>query len=156
MSNHIVKGMTSGFIATAAMSVLMVMKSMMGVMPNMDAIQMLTGMAHSIMGTPETSIVGWLMHFMIGTLAWGTLFAMLFDRIPGKSAVAKGLVFGTGAWLMMMIAVMPMAGAGLFGLRLGIGAPMATLMLHWVFGAVLGALYGRRTENHPTLVHKHS
>ncbi len=35
-----------------------------------------------------------------------------------------------------------MAGAGAFGLKMGMMAPVATLMLHWIYGAVLGAIYG--------------
>lgn len=44
----------------------------------------------------------------------------------------------------MMITLMPMAGAGagLFGLKMGLMAPIATLILHWIYGAVLGGLYG--------------
>ena len=41
----------------------------------------------------------------------------------------------------MMVMVMPMAGAGLFGMAFGVMAPMMTLVLHIVFGAVLGAVY---------------
>jgi len=37
--------------------------------------------------------------------------------------------------------VMPMAGAGLFGMAMGIMAPMMTLVLHVIFGAVLGAVF---------------
>lgn len=33
---------------------------------------------------------------------------------------------------------MPMVGAGLFGLQMGIMAPMMTLVLHLIFGAVFG------------------
>jgi hypothetical protein len=43
---------------------------------------------------------------------------------------------------MMMIVMMPMAGAGLFGTGLGMMTPVATLMLHIVFGVVLGGVYG--------------
>lgn len=43
----------------------------------------------------------------------------------------------------MMIIVMPMAGAGLFGLNIGIMAPVATLILHLIFGAVLGYTYAK-------------
>jgi hypothetical protein len=50
------------------------------------------------------------------------------------------------AWLGMMIIVMPMAGAGLFGMNLGIMAPVMTLVLHVVFGAVLGAVYQMRAK----------
>jgi hypothetical protein len=46
----------------------------------------------------------------------------------------------------MMIVMMPMAGAGFFGQVLGIAAPVMTLMLHLVFGAVLGAVYGIRAS----------
>ena len=52
------------------------------------------------------------------------------------------MIFGVGAWLMMMIAVMPMAGAGLFGMNFGMVAPVMTLVLHIIFGAVLGGVYG--------------
>jgi hypothetical protein len=61
--------------------------------------------------------------------------------IPGSGAVLKGVLFGIAAWLGMMIMVMPMAGAGLFGMAFGIMAPMMTLVLHIIFGAVLGAVY---------------
>jgi len=37
--------------------------------------------------------------------------------------------------------MMPMAGAGLFGMRLGMMAPVMTLLMHLVFGAVLGGVY---------------
>jgi len=35
-----------------------------------------------------------------------------------------------------------MAGAGMFGLGLGMMAPVATLVLHLVFGQLLGRVYG--------------
>ncbi|HEY6923096.1 MAG TPA: DUF6789 family protein [Steroidobacteraceae bacterium] len=34
-----------------------------------------------------------------------------------------------------------MAGAGLFDLKMGLMAPVAALILHWIYGAVLGGLY---------------
>jgi hypothetical protein len=46
----------------------------------------------------------------------------------------------------MMVAMMPMAGAGLFGVELGLMAPVANLMLHWIYGAVLGGAYGALTR----------
>jgi len=78
---------------------------------------------------------------MIGTLAWGGGFAILYSAIPGNTAVIKGIVFGIAAWLGMMIVIMPMAGAGLFGMSFGIMAPVMTLVLHLIFGAVLGKVY---------------
>ncbi|MEO8022332.1 DUF6789 family protein [Polaromonas sp.] len=43
--------------------------------------------------------------------------------------------------LVMM--VMLMAGAGLFGMKMVLMAPMMTLVLHLIFGAVLGWVYAR-------------
>src|SRR6516164_4136093 len=54
----------------------------------------------------------------------------------------NGILFRIGAWILMMVLVMPMAGAGLFGMALGIMVPIATLVLHLIYGAVLGGTYG--------------
>jgi hypothetical protein len=43
---------------------------------------------------------------------------------------------------MMMIVMMPMAGAGLFGVGLGMMTPVATFVLQVVFGLALGGVYG--------------
>ena len=135
--SNVVKGMVAGFVATIVLSALMVMKSMMGLMPQLDVITMLTKM----MGGSSHAI-GWIAHFMIGTVIWGGLFAWLDPQIPGRAHWLKGVIFAVGAWLLMMIAVMPMAGAGLFGANLGMMAPVMTLVLHIIFGAVLGGVYG--------------
>lgn len=131
-------GLLAGFVATVVLSAMMIAKGMMGVMPELDVIAMLSMM----MGAP--AIVGWLAHFMIGTIAWGGGFAVLYALIPGGTALFKGIVFGIAAWLGMMIMVMPMAGAGLFGMAFGLKAPMMTLVLHIIFGAVLGVVYHMR------------
>ncbi len=135
---NLTNGFLAGFIATIVLSVLLIAKTMMGIMPGLDVAAMLSAM----MGAPL--IVGWIGHFMIGTIAWGGGFALLYESIPGGSALIKGIVFGVAAWLAMMILIMPMAGAGLFGMNFGIMAPMMTLVLHIIFGAVLGGVYGTR------------
>jgi hypothetical protein len=133
---NIGKGILGGLVATVVLSAIMMMKDAMGVMPQLNIIQMLATM----MGV--SAAIGWVMHFMIGGL-WGLLFALAYRVVPGGSHVRKGIVFGIGAWLMMMVAVMPMAGAGLFGMAMGMMAPVMTLMLHIIFGAVLGLVHGK-------------
>ena len=143
--HNISAGLLAGFIATVVLSAMMVIKGMMGVMPELDVAAMI-GM---MMGAPVA--VGWIIHFMIGTIAWGGGFALLYDVIPSDSAVGKGIVFGVAAWLGMMIMIMPMAGAGFFGMNMGVMAPVMTLVLHIVFGAVLGLVYQNRVK--PALAH---
>jgi len=142
MSN-ITGGLIAGFIATVVLSVMLVLKNMMGIMLGLDPIIMMATM----MGMP--AIVGWVGHFMIGTVAWGGGFAILNDVVPGSSQLSKGIVWGIGAWLAMMIMVMPMAGAGFFGMSMGIMAPMMTLIMHLVFGAVLGKTFERYATEGP-------
>lgn len=142
--NTLKAGFTGGLVATIVLSAILVAKGMMGLMPELDVIKMLSAM----MGTPAA--IGWVAHFMIGTILWGGLFALLYDHVPGGGAASKGIAFGVAVWLAMMIAVMPMAGAGLFGLSLGIMAPVMTLVLHVIFGAVLGAVYNAVAAPKPT------
>ncbi|AJY27142.1 putative membrane protein (plasmid) [Burkholderia thailandensis 34] len=133
------RGILAGFVATVVLSILMVMKHAMGVMPELDPIGMISHMLG--MSTP---LVGWVMHFMIG-IVWGIAFALTSRMFPGAFWL-KGMLFAVAPWLIMMVIMMPMAGAGLFGLGLGMAAPVMTLMLHLVFGAVLGAVYGTRAS----------
>lgn len=140
--NAMKNGLIAGFAATAVLSAIMIMKSMMGVMPDVNAIKMMAGMIAEKTGMTNTIPIAWIMHFVIGTLAWGGGYSLLQGMLPGSSLV-KGILFGVGAWLIMMLVVMPMTGEGLFGLNIGPHATMATLMLHVIFGAVLGTVYGR-------------
>ncbi|MBI1330963.1 MAG: hypothetical protein GC166_13790 [Alphaproteobacteria bacterium] len=133
-------GILAGFVATLVLSAFMVMKAMMGMMPDLNVIAMLTKMSGA-----SSPVAGWAMHFAIGTVLWGGLFALFQQRIPGGNTILRGVVFGIGAWLLMMVMIMPMAGAGLFGLRFGMAAPVMTLLLHIVFGATLGAVYAWRS-----------
>jgi uncharacterized membrane protein YagU involved in acid resistance len=130
------RGVLAGIAATVVLSVLMVMKAAMGLMPELNPIAMISNM----LGMPMP--VGWVMHFMIGII-WGIAFALTSRMFPGAFWL-RGMLFSIAPWLVMMIVMMPMAGAGLFGMNLGMPAPVMTLMLHLIFGAVLGAVYGAR------------
>ncbi len=131
------RGLGAGLAATLVLSIIMVAKGMMGLMPELNVIAMLSNMMKS------PPVVGWVVHFMIGALAWGLGFVAVFQILPGKTDIAKGISFGIAAWLMMMLAVMPMAGAGFFGMKMGMVAPVMTLMLHVIYGAVLGLVYAK-------------
>jgi len=133
------KGLLAGLAATVVLSLLMVMKAMMGVMPQLDLPKMLAGM----MGSPDMPLIGWIAHFVIGIVVYGVAIAALDSKLPGTSRVGHGVMIGVIGWLIMMVVLMPMAGAGLFGMNMGVMAPMMTLVLHVIFGAVLGWVYGR-------------
>jgi len=131
------RGIGSGLAATMVLSMIMVAKGMMGLMPELNVIVMLSSMMKT------APIVGWVVHIMIGMLAWGLGFVAVSKYLPGRTDLAKGISFGIAAWALMMLMVMPMAGAGFFGLKMGMMAPVMTLMLHIIYGAVLGFVYDK-------------
>lgn len=109
------KGMAAGLIATAVLSILMFFKAMMGVMPALDIPNMSAGM----MGMSGNTLVGWLIHLMIGIVHYGAEIAVIDSRLPENSSVAHGMITGVigCGWLVMMVTLMPMAGAGLLECR---------------------------------------
>jgi hypothetical protein len=133
-------GLTAGFVATVVLSLLMTGKSALGLMPGLNPIGDLNHVASSFVGMELPSPFGWVAHFFIGTVAWGIAYALLEPYLPGP-AVIKGVVFGIFVWLAMMIVFMPLAGHGIFGAALGLAAVGATLVMHLVYGGVLGVTY---------------
>lgn len=65
--NTYVRSMIAGFAATVILSLLMIMKGAMGLMPQLDVITMLSGMAQSMVGMGGAG-TGRLIHFLIGTV----------------------------------------------------------------------------------------
>ncbi len=59
----------------------------------------------------------------------------------------RGIAIGVVGSLIMMVMLMPMVGAGLFGLHRDGMAPAMTPILHLILGAVLGSVYGRSIGN---------
>lgn len=141
---HIGRGLMAGAAATAVLSMLMIAKTMMGVMPELDLPAMISGM----MGASDTPGIGWAAHIMIGVVGYGVAIALLEGALPGKSHVLHGVLIATGGWILMMTMLMPMAGAGFFGMAMGMMAPVMTFVLHVIFGAVLGGVFGMNATTH--------
>ena len=114
----------------------------MGLVPQLNPIEDIVHVVELLTGTRLPMPVGWVGHFLLGTVAWGIAYTVLLPRLPGV-ALVKGLIFGALAWLAMMIIFMPLAGHGLFGLALGVQAVVASSSLHLIYGATLGIAYDR-------------
>ena len=137
--NKFLSGALAGLVATIVLSVLMVMKDMMGMMPDVDIIAMLAGrMGGNIM-------MGWVAHFMVGVIGYGFAYTLIFSKLSYGNHITRGILLGIAGWLAMMVALMPMMGAGMFGLNMpsGMMVPIATMMLHIIFGAVLGLVFSK-------------
>ena len=86
-------------------------------------------MIAGMMGSPDNPMLGWAVHFMIGIVGYGIAITLLAHRF-GSSATVSGIIIGVIGWLVMMVMLMPMAGAGMFGMAMGVMAPVMTLVLH--------------------------
>ena len=138
MSNSM-KGLIGGLVATLVLSLVIVFKTSLNIVPELSLIQLLTRIGNL------SVVQAWMDHFIIGVVVWGLLFGVADSMVEKGSHVLKGIVFGVFAWLVMMVVFMPVVSAGLFGAKLGVMASVVTLFYHLVYGAVLGATYGLLT-----------
>jgi uncharacterized membrane protein YagU involved in acid resistance len=83
------------------------------------------------------TLTGMVAHFSYGALA-GSAYAILFtDRTSWKT----GLLWGVILWGIMQMLFLPMIGWGMFGTGVTGFPPkiaVGTLILHLVYGAILG------------------
>jgi hypothetical protein len=135
MSNSM-KGMIAGLVATLVLSGLLLLKSTMELVPELNIIRLLVNLG-------SISVVqAWMDHFIVGVVVWGLLFGA-YDTLASRPAHwLKGIIFGVFTWLVMMVAFMPLAKVGFFGSKIGPMAVGVTLVYHLVYGAVLGTTYG--------------
>src|SRR5690606_24316588 len=132
---YLYKGMAAGFAGASALAALLLLNQETGFLPELDFIALIGHLSGT--GT----IGGWVMHFMFGARIGG-LFAWLDPDLPGDSLRQRGGILASAIWFLMMVFLMPFAGAGFFGLNYGVLLPLAALALHIVFGAVMGGTYG--------------
>jgi Family of unknown function (DUF6789) len=145
MSN-LFKSIVAGFIATAVMSAFMIIKSFLGMFPDINVISIIDSLNSSYLGTPEAPLSGWATHFFTGTIIYGVIYAYINPKLTGSNVV-NGIILAVFAWLAMMVIIMPLAGFGFFGLTLGPPALVLTLVLHLIYGITLGYSYGRLSSS---------
>ncbi len=82
--------------------------------------------------------------FFAGGLLWSIIYDALARRRLGGPEWRRGATFALVPWLFSLVVFFPLVGAGLFGSSLGAGPlpVVGNLLLHLVYGAVLGILTG--------------
>jgi len=146
LKQNISKGIAAGFIATVVLTMFMMIKTKMGVMPELNPIMTLTNLSAEAFGITPNIALGWFLHFGLGSITWGVAFALFNTIIPGNAQLTKGIFFGGLAWLAMMFGLMPISGQGIMGLNGGVMVPVMTLVLHVIFGSALGLAYKKLNQ----------
>jgi uncharacterized membrane protein YagU involved in acid resistance len=136
MRPNVGRSILGGFVGTLAITLLMYKGAPMMGLPKMD----IAAMLGQILGgwTP-----GMMMHLANGIVIFPLIYAfVLFPRLPGAPAL-RGISWGVVLWMMAQLVVMPMMGAGVFGLKMsGMISAFGSLIGHIVYGALLGWIGG--------------
>lgn len=129
------RGFQFGLIATAAMTIIMFIGKATGMSPIPKPIPIaIVAKMSGGAPLPVLLILGMVAHFIYGGLAGIILYNFLKDR--GTVALSAG--FGILLWLIMQLAVLPFLGWGLFGSSITPKIAFATLILHLIYGGLLG------------------
>ena len=129
-------------LATVGMSIPMIVGTATGTAP----------MPEPIPEVVVTSVVGkglpipLIMVLAAGShLAYGGIWAALLTQVTDRVTIWKGLALGLFLWLVMQVAFLPFIGWGLFGMGITPKIAVATLVLHMIYGGLVGWLVDRRT-----------
>jgi hypothetical protein len=130
------RAIVGGFVGTLALTFMIYQVAPMMGMGKMDIADQLG----QIFGSWT---MGMVVHFIIGTVVYSLIYALLaYHFLPGPPVV-KGMVWGVVLWLGLQLVGMPMMGAGVFGTRAGgTKAVIGSLVAHLVYGSLLGSIAG--------------
>ena len=135
-SPNIQKVVIAGVAGTVAMTVIMLIGPMMG-MPKMDMGEML-GTMNPMVSMPY--FMGWVMHFIIGTILTYIYAAFLIDKLPADGW-QRGALYSVIPFLIMHAMLGPMMGMGFFSGG-DMMAIVGSLIAHLAYGSVMGFVYG--------------
>jgi hypothetical protein len=149
MTRHwIWKAAIAGLCGSVAHTLLMYLKSRIGLLPAFQPYEGFQAALSHMIGSQVHPIVPWALSFLNGATLLGFGFGRFYSHLPGQSGVVKGLTFGVAGWLAMGFLFFPLIGLGPFATGLGLGVEPALFSLAMIltYSLVLGAVYGALEE----------
>jgi hypothetical protein len=141
-------GVLAGFLATFAMTVVLVGAYYLANAIGSAEGNVLQRWSWALVHNPLTERTGDAIVLAIGAnlavgLAFALVYARLVEPVLGGAAAWKGMRFALIPWLLSLVVFLPLMGAGFLGLDVQAGflPILGNLILHLVYGAVLGAAY---------------
>ena len=80
----------------------------------------------------------------VAHLSYGGVWGAVLAALTRPVTIWKGIGLGIFLWFIMQIVVLPLLGWGFFGVSITPRIAVATLILHLVYGTVLGWLMDRK------------
>lgn len=138
--SRVLAGFWWGVVATLAMSVVMIAATITGLSPMPAPIPaaLVTQVFGPGLPKPAMMLLAALSHLAYGGV-WGAILAGAVRPVT----IGKGLLLGVILWLVMQVVVLPYLGWGAFGFAITPRIAIATLVLHLIYGAVLGWVVDR-------------
>lgn len=137
--NILFNGAISGFIAVVVMTIFMMIAKKTGMAPKGLDIGLMLG-SMIIKNNPDKARkVGMMMHIINGAI-FGIIFVFIGNYLIFSNVLLQALTWSVILWLIMMVIIMPMMGKGIFGKNISPKVPLLTLILHLIFGLVLGLI----------------
>ncbi len=119
----------AGFCGTALHSLLLLVHSKTGPLPDFQPNEDIRRSLAELLGAEIHPSIAWLLFFVNFAVIWGFVFGQLYRFLPGKGPLQKGIFFGVCAWAVMGFVFFPLVGRGIFAAELGLGMAPAILML---------------------------
>lgn len=147
-------GLATGFIATFAMTVSMAaaygIANALGDASGNVVARWFAALSSNEMtrNVGDIFAIGMILNLLMG-LVWALVYARLAEpRLEGPGW-RKGALFSLVPWLLSILVFFPIAGIGVLGsgVDAGILPVLGNLILHLVFGVVLGTLYAMEVGN---------
>jgi len=140
------RGFLYGLLATLIMSVIMLIGMGSGVSSMPAPIPL--AIAKAILGSvPKPLLMGFAIvtHFGYGSVGGIILYLIVKDR----GTFWHGFGWGVLLWLIMELIVLPLLGWGAFGTNITPKIAVATLVLHLIYGSILGWGLARKAQIQP-------
>jgi hypothetical protein len=119
----------AGFCGTALHSLLLLVHSKTGPLPDFQPNDDIRRSLAELVGAEIHPGIAWLLLFVNFAVIWSFIFGQLYHFLPGKGPLRKGVFFGVCAWGVMGFVFFPLVGRGIFAAELGLGIAPAILML---------------------------
>ena len=98
------------------------------------------GLLGGMLGSREA---GMAINLLLGLIVFPLIYILMVYHLIGGPTYVRGLVFGVLLWLLSVIVVMPLAGAGVLMSNVGgMLAVIVSLVAHLLYGGILGAVAG--------------
>jgi hypothetical protein len=148
-SNHFVLALLAGFVASVAMvmafAAAFVAAVVLGGLPVPLLATWFRGLtSNALIDVAQPNLYAATAIFFVGGVIWALLYGLVFEPRLSGPAWKRGVKFAMVPWLFSLIVFLPVIGGGFLGLGLGAGPlpVVGNLILHVVYGAVLGTVWG--------------